>query len=217
MNNGIDSNMPHGRSAPQEAELGIGLAEEFAGAARDRVEAGEAADDQARPLQGARADQQRQHRQQHQPLERRLVELARMPRQRTAAGKHHGPGHVGRAAPQFAVDEIGDAAEEQADRPDRAGNVAEREDRNAALAREQHHRDDAAGEAAVERHAALPQLHDLDRVGGKERKVIEQHVADAAAEDDAERHPDHEIVEVDERSSAPGPPHKRSLRIRTRA
>jgi hypothetical protein len=29
-------------------------------------------------------------------------------------------------------------------------------------------------------------------------RIIEQHVAGAAAEDDAERHPEHEIVELDE-------------------
>ena len=83
----------------EEAEPGVRLAEEFARRARYRVEAGKAADNQARALERAGAHQQRQHRQQHQALERRLIELARMPRQRTGAGKHHGPGHVGRAAP----------------------------------------------------------------------------------------------------------------------
>ena len=88
------------------------------------------------------------------------------------------------------------------------GDVAERQHRNAALQREQHDGDDAAGEAAVERHAAVPQLQDLDRMGGEMRQIVEQHVAGAAAEDDAERHPEHEIVEVEDgerRRSAPQP------------
>src|SRR5450756_1719754 len=121
-----------------------------------------------------------------------------MPRQRAAAGEHHRPWQVGRPAPQFAVDEIGDAAEEYSDRSDRAGDVAEREDRNATLAREQNHGNDAAGETAVERHAAVPQLYDFQRMRDEMLKIVEQHVADAAAEDDAERHPQHEIVESDE-------------------
>ena len=197
-NSGTDSSCPMVAPPHRKPSWASGSRKNSQSAARDGVDAGEAADDQARPLQRAGAHQQRQHREQHQAFQRRLIELARMARQRPAAGEHHRPGHVGRAAPQFAVDEIGDAAEEQPDRPDRAGDVAERQDRNAALAREQHHGDHAAGEAAVERHAAVPQLHDLERMRGEMRQIVEQHVAGAAAEDDAERHPQHEIVEVDD-------------------
>ena len=91
---------------------------------------------------------------------------------------------------------------------DRADDVAERQDRDAAPAREQHHRDHAAEEAAVERHAALPQLHDLERVRGEIGRIVEQHVAEPAAEDDAERHPQDEIVEIGDRQrrlAAPQP------------
>ena len=62
--------------------------------------------------------------------------------------------------------------------------------------REEHHRQDRAEEAAVERHAAVPQREDLERVLGEAREIVEEHVADAAAEDDAERAPDDEIVDV---------------------
>ena len=51
---------------------------------------------------------------------------------------------------------------------------------------EQHHRGDAAEEAAVERHAALPQFENLGRVLDEERQIVEQHIAGAAAEDDAD-------------------------------
>ena len=44
-----------------------------------------------------------------------------------------------------------------------------------------------AEEAAVERHAAVPEREDLERVLGEARQIVEQHVADAPAEDDAER------------------------------
>ena len=65
------------------------------------------------------------------------------------------------------------------------------------MQREQDDGDDAADDAAVKRHAAIPKLQNLDRVGGKMREIVEQDVAGAAAEDDAERDPNDEIVEVD--------------------
>ena len=57
----------------------------------------------------------------------------------------------------------------------------------------------------------MPPFHSSNisqRMLDEERQVVEQHVAGAAAEDDAERHPQHEVVEVgerDRRRSAPGP------------
>src|SRR5665213_365045 len=121
-----------------------------------------------------------------------------MARQRAAIGKYHGPGEsgIGRPAPQFVIDEISDAPEEQPDRADRGGDVAQREDRNAVAPAEQDHRGDAAQEAAMKRHAALPQLEDLERMLDEEGKIIEQHIAGAAAEDDPERDPKNEIVEL---------------------
>src|ERR1700747_2068821 len=77
---------------------------------------------------------------------------------RWLGGRGRGP------PPELAVDEMGEPAEEQSDRRHRASDVAEREDRNLAPAREQHDRQHAADEAAVARHAALPQLYDLDRM-----------------------------------------------------
>src|SRR5689334_12084748 len=114
-----------------------------------------------------------------------------------AGGKHHRPGHVRRPAPQFAIYEIGESPEKKPDRPHRTGHVAEREYGNAAASGEQHHREDAADEPAMEGHAALPDLNDLRGVSEEEREVVEQHVADAPAEHDAERHPEDEIVVVD--------------------
>jgi hypothetical protein len=129
-----------------------------------------------------------------------------MARNRSAAGKNHRPGHIGRSAPQFAVDEIGDAAEKQADRGDRRGYIAKRQDRQAAAQREYNGRNNAAEKAAVKRHAAVPQFENLERTGDKVRKIVEQNVPDTAAEDDPERDPDDEIVELgdgDRRWAAP--------------
>src|SRR5262249_26419567 len=126
-----------------------------------------------------------------------LVELARMARHtaRVRAGEDHRPRYVGRTAPQFAVHEVGEPAEEEPDRPNRAGEVAEREPRDAARAGEQADREHAAEQTAGERHAAVPYLQDLDRVGDEEVEIVEQHVPDAPAENDAERDPQDEVVE----------------------
>src|SRR5262245_17414977 len=116
----------HGQPAPQEAELWIGLAKMFADRARDRVAEAERAQDETRSLERAGADQRGEQHEQQQAFERRLVELARVARQRPSGRKHHPPRQVGRASPKLAVDEIGDAAEEDPDRSGRASNVAER-------------------------------------------------------------------------------------------
>src|SRR6476661_10716493 len=84
--------LPHGGATPQEAELRVRLAEEFAKAARQRVEAGEGADDEAGPLERPGADHEPEHQQQHQSFQRRLVQLARVARQRPAARKDNPPG-----------------------------------------------------------------------------------------------------------------------------
>ncbi len=161
----------------------------------------EAAEDQARPLQGAEANHHGQNRKQHDSLDRRLVKLAGMARQRSAIGKHHRPGHAGvrRPAPQLAVDEVGEPPEKQPDRADPGGDIAERQDRKIVLAAEQYHRGHAAQKAAMERHAALPQLKNLSGMLDEEREIVEQHVAGAAAEDDADRDPQDEIVELRQR------------------
>ena len=48
----------------------------------------------------------------------------------------------------------------------------------------------------MERHAALPDRDDVLRIGDVALEIVEQHVADAAAADDADRRPDQEIVEI---------------------
>jgi hypothetical protein len=48
----------------------------------------------------------------------------------------------------------------------------------------------------MERHAALPQFKNLGRMLDEERQIVEQHVAGAAAEDDADRDPQDEVVEL---------------------
>src|SRR5579863_6808115 len=189
----------HGQSAPEKAQLRIGLAEKLARDTRQAVADGEAAGDDARPLERAETDQNIEHNKQHDAFERRFIKLAGMARNRAPGGKDHGPWHVGRPAPQFTVDEIGEAAEEQPDRGHGGRQIAKREDRDFALQGERDDRDGAAEKSAVKRHAAVPELKNLQRMLGEQRQVVEQHVTDAAAENDAERDPDDEIVEIGHR------------------
>ena len=113
-------------------------------------------------------------------------------------GKDHSPGHAGirLTPPQLAFDEVGEAPEEYSDRSDRGRDVAKRQDGDIVLERKQHHRGDAAEKAAMEGHAAFPQFENGGRMLDEEGKVVEQHIAGTAAEDDAEGDPENEIVEL---------------------
>ena len=53
-----------------------------------------------------------------------------------------------------------------------------------------------AEEAAVEAHAALPQLEDLERMREVVARLVEQHVAQAPAEDHAEHAVEQHVVDV---------------------
>ena len=61
---------------------------------------------------------------------------------------------------------------------------------------EQPDRERHADRAAVKRHPAVPEIERLDRVREIIGRIVEQHVAEPAAEHDAERRPDQEIVDV---------------------
>ena len=84
---------------------------------------------------------------------------------RKRAGKDHRPGHIGGLAPQFAIDEIGDAAEEQADGRDGAIRSPTGSRLQLAAAAEQPDREHHAEQPAMERHAAFPGGDDADRIG----------------------------------------------------
>src|SRR5262245_61958881 len=129
-----------------------------------------------------------------------------MARKRSAVRKDHRPWYVGRPAPQLTIDEIGEAAEQQPDRCDRTGDVAQGQHRHSAYRGKAYDGGDAAEKPAMKRHAAFPDLEDLQRVRDEIRQIVEQHVAGASSKDDAERHPKDEIVEVlDLQRRRPGP------------
>src|SRR5215469_6038807 len=119
-----------------------------------------------------------------------------MARYRTTAGKHHRPRHIARATVQLTVDEIGNSAKKQPDRHRLDDDVGKGEQADSAGAREEYDGERDAERAAMKRHAAAPDIERLYRVSEVISRVVEQHVADAAAEDDAERRPDEKIVDI---------------------
>ncbi len=104
--------------------------------------------------------------------------------------EHHAPRQGCCCAPQFTVDEVANTAGEQANRNDRRGKIGDVENIDFALPGKDEVRDDDANQTTVERHTAFPDAEDDQRVMQKNQltlivKVIEQGVADTAAENDA--------------------------------
>ena len=96
-----------------------------------------------------------------------LIKLARMARQRAAVGEHHRPGQARDRPARPHNSPLMKLASRPRNSPIGATAVVmSPSDRieMSLLRANQHHRGDAAEEAAVERHAALPQLEDLGRV-----------------------------------------------------
>jgi hypothetical protein len=188
--------LSHRRAEDQVAELHVGLAEQLARHPRNRVAGEKQAADHSGMIPGAGAFGGKQHQEQQQPLTGGLVKLARMARHRSAGGEHDRPGHVRRPSEQFAVDEVRDASEKQPDRHRCANDVGERQSRDAAPAGEQPNCGNHAERAAMERHPAVPQVERLQLVFEVVARLVEQDIADAAAEHDGERRPYQEIVDI---------------------
>src|SRR5262249_58645825 len=83
------------------------------------------------------------------------------------------------------------------------------------LAREPHHGDHATHEAPMEGHAAFPELENFGRVLDEEGQIVEQHVAGAAADDDADGDPEDKIVELRQRDRHRAAPEPFTLDQRT--
>src|SRR5690606_40037215 len=100
-----------------------------------------------------------------------------------------GTGYRRLTAPQHAVDEVGDAAEEQTQRRDRGDQVAQAERVYLLATSVEGQGDDHAQEAAVEAHASGPQLQQLQPLApavageqlGEHRRLVEERIAQAAA------------------------------------
>src|SRR5438270_3335597 len=171
-------------------ELVIGLADILDPETEAAVEEEERADELARIVAGpGPPEHEAKDAEQDDAFERGLVELAWMARRAEHALAElvvlleaDRPRHRRRRAPQLLVDEVGDPPEQQAER-DAAGDIiVDSEPVELLLVREIENAERSADHAAVERHAAVPKLQNLDRVAEVVAEIVEQDVAEAATE-----------------------------------
>ena len=97
-------------------------------------------------------------------LEPRLVELARMARQRPAVREHHRPGHVGGRPHSSPLMKLAIRPKKSPNVHRGGADVEQRQHRDLPPEREDRHGEDGADEAAVERHAAFPEPEEAERV-----------------------------------------------------
>src|SRR2546429_4594211 len=107
------------------------------------------------------------------------------------------PPRYGRSlTPQLAVDEVTEAAEEQAQRRQRHGEIVDVGGMTAAAPGKQRERGGDTEHPAVKGHAAFPEPEWIPRVVCPERQAVEQHVADAPAENHTEHGEENHIVDI---------------------
>ena len=107
-------------------------------------------------------------------------------------GEADGPGDCRRAAEQFSVGEVGEAAKEQADGNHGRDDVAHRERVELVIERIGNDGNHHAQQTAVEGHAPFPDAQDLPRVGDEAFGHIGQHVKKLVAQTPAQNNPQHQ-------------------------
>src|SRR5207253_6200054 len=139
-----------------------------------------------RPRRAWTSSQRPQHPEEQEAFEQGLVELGGVPAERAAAGavEDHAPGHVGDAPIQLAVDEVADAPQSQPDRDSRGGQVGDAVERIPFAPAEGANGDDDAKQSSVEGHPPFPDRQELRRMFEVVGQVIEEDVAETAAEED---------------------------------
>src|SRR6185295_9839342 len=175
-------------------QLLIRLADELDAEAERAVEKQERADELARFITRlASPEHPGEDCEQDDALKRGFVKLARVARrtehltERSHLDEPDRPGDSRRGTPQFLIHEIGEAAEEQAEGHATGDIIVDAKPRQLLLAREIQDAERRADDAAVKRHAAIPQLQNFDRMAEILPEIVEQHVAEAAAEENSER------------------------------
>jgi hypothetical protein len=101
-------------------------------------------------------------------------------------GEADGPWDGGCAAVEFTVDEVGDSSEEEAGGGGDDEVVAETGPRAAVAFGPEEGKEEETGDAAVAGHAAAGDVDDGEWIGEEFGAVVKEHVAETAAEEDAE-------------------------------
>ena len=113
-------------------------------------------------------------------------------------------GRVGNPPPQFAVNEVADAAGCQPCRHEWGNEIHHLPKAQAAFLGKQEHGEQHAQKAAVERHAAFPHFEHIQWVGQIGAEIVKQDIADAATQNHAQHAPSQQVVQhfVGERGAA---------------
>ncbi len=189
--------LAHAHAERQDAEERVRLAEIFGDEAEAPVSHEERRRHLTLPALAPRIQPQ-QHEQQ-QPFHQELVHLRRMARQhRAALREHHAPGQrrVAEPSPEFAVDEIAHAPGRKARRHAGCHEIRHLQPRPVARAGEPHHRCDHPQQPAVEAHAALPDVEDLQRMRQVVAGLVEQAIAQAPAHHHAHHAQKQDVLHV---------------------
>src|SRR3954466_8085919 len=104
-----------------------------------------------------------------------------MPRRIAYTTEHHAPGDVGDATRQLAVDEVTQAPGAQAGGHERREEIHQAQIVDAVFPGDEPHRRHHAEQPAMERHTALPDEEDFERVRKVVRRLVEQYITQAAA------------------------------------
>ena len=189
------------RRLRERDELLVRLTDELDAEAEQAVEEQEGADELARlvPRLGL-PEHEGEDAEQDDAFEEGFVQLARMPRRtEDHAERRHFleadcPRHRRRRAPQLLIDEVGEPPEAQPQRNAAGDVIVDPEPGELLLVREVEDPERGADDSAVERHPAVPQFQHLHRMPQIFAEIVEQDVADAAAEDDPEGGVEYEVV-----------------------
>src|SRR5215813_11491218 len=179
------------RKKPKEI---IGLPEELDREAKAAVADEEHSRDSAQRSRLGRIDPQ-DHEQEH-ALERELIQLRGMSRQRTRALENHAPAHVGDAPGQLAVDEVAQPSRGEGERAERREKIRDLEPAQLVLSRHPPYGEQHAEKSPVKRHSAAPNRRNLEEIGEVESGLVEEHVAEPPAKHHAEHSEEEQVVEL---------------------
>src|ERR1700722_2991378 len=116
------------------------------------------------------------------------------------------PGQIRGFAPQFAIDEIAEPAGEKSDARQRRQEIEHIGNPLVLDPRERERREPHPGHTAVKRHAAVPDVENVQPILRDDVMAVKNTPAEPAAEDDADGAIKYEVIDIERSPGRPGPP-----------
>ena len=177
-------------------QLRIGLPKELAEDAGQPIDYAENARDEAGALERAFARKNDHNDESENPLQQRFVDLAGMPGHAVGSRENHRPRNVGRPAPKLRPNEIGDPPQEKPDGRRERAEIEYGQGRDVIAAGKQKGPDRRADQAAMKRHAPLPDLQYVERMACVVGGVVEEDIAEPSPDDDPKSAIDEQVVDT---------------------